>query len=345
MKAHALATAAVPPLMDALSESFAATPHAGALADLGLTVPAHAWRSALHGPLSEFLGRPGKQFRSQLARAAWELSGSTGNLPEPLEVLLEALHAGSLIVDDIEDGANLRRGRPSLHVLHGVPVALNAGNWLYFWALSQLERVGAPADRQLMAWQQVNRTLVRCHYGQALDVGVRVDALPQAEVASVANAVAVLKTGCLMELSATLAPLMAGAEPRVVNALGRFGRDLGQALQRLDDLGGITCPALAHKGLEDLSQGRVTWPWAVLATSLDEVTYRRIRQLSTATLRGEALPADLAEQMAHLLPDRARADVSHDLEQSLNRLEVEIGLHPALTTIRSEIKRLEKSYG
>jgi hypothetical protein len=56
-------------------------------------------------------------------------------------LVVESLHAGSLIVDDIEDDSDLRRDAATLHRIYGVPVALNAGNWLYFWPQVLLSRI------------------------------------------------------------------------------------------------------------------------------------------------------------------------------------------------------------
>jgi hypothetical protein len=54
--------------------------------------------------------------------------------------VVEFIHAGSLVVEDIEDGSRIRRGRVALHVRYGMPVALNAGNWLYFWPFELLKK-------------------------------------------------------------------------------------------------------------------------------------------------------------------------------------------------------------
>jgi len=88
------------------------------------------WDSALVDALRDFLLRPGKEFRAELVRASWVLGGGSGDPPGELPMIVELLHAGSLIVDDIEDGSVARRGQPALHLRHGLPTALNAGNWL-----------------------------------------------------------------------------------------------------------------------------------------------------------------------------------------------------------------------
>jgi geranylgeranyl pyrophosphate synthase len=105
------------------------------------------WQAALLGPLLELLERRGKCFRSQLVQIAYDLArdSSTKAMPAQLPLLVEALHAGSLIVDDIEDDSKSRRGEPALHLLVGLPLALNAGNWLYFLPHRLLEELGFEA--------------------------------------------------------------------------------------------------------------------------------------------------------------------------------------------------------
>ena len=89
-------------------------------------------------PVDEFLRRGGKRFRATLLELAYRIAGGDGNVPTPVLEAVELLHAGSLIIDDIEDGTEERRGGAAMHAKIGVPSAINAGNWLYFrtWKLS-----------------------------------------------------------------------------------------------------------------------------------------------------------------------------------------------------------------
>ena len=115
---------------------------------------------ALRGPLREFLSRPGKAFRGRLVEASWHVArGRFEPVPEILPIVVEALHAGSLIVDDIEDDATERRGGPALHRMVGTPVALNAGNWLYIWPQHLLR---ASTSRPRSALGFARRWISRC---------------------------------------------------------------------------------------------------------------------------------------------------------------------------------------
>ena len=191
-----------------------------------------AW--SLLDPVREFLQHAGKGFRRRLVVAGWRIAGGTGPVPPPLTRLIEQLHAGSLIVDDIEDDAQERRGKSALHKKYGVPRALNAGNFLYFWPLVSLERVHLPPARELRIHRAYARTMVRCHAGQALDLAVRVWDLPQDDVKRAVSVATQLKTGSLSEMAMSVGALAAGGGPSRVRALGRAGRDLRAGVRGQD---------------------------------------------------------------------------------------------------------------
>lgn len=286
----------------------------------------------LLAPLREFLARPGKQLRAQLVQLSWDLAGGHGDLPPELPMALELLHAGSLIVDDLEDGAVERRGSPALHLLTGLPVALNAGNWLYFAALELLDALPLDDHRGVLVHRRAHAQLARCHEGQALDVGVRIGSVQQGEVEGLARAISERKTGGLSGLSASLAAICAGAGPSVEVALHEFGVSLGLALQILDDCSAISCEARHEKGREDLENERVTWAWALIARKLDGPSYR-------ALLRAPSLPRlrEVLGNDGHLLGRR-------ELQTALESLRLALGSSAALDRAMTLSQLLEQSY-
>jgi geranylgeranyl pyrophosphate synthase len=305
----------------------------------GGDVPAAQWERALLGPAREFLRRPGKEFRARLVEACWHLAGGVGDPPAELPLVLELLHAGSLIIDDIEDGSNERRGAPALHQLVGTPIALNTGNWLYFMPLVLLDQLALPPAQTLAMYRAASLALARCHEGQALDLAVSVFEVAQGDVARVVSAATARKTGALMELASKLGALAAGADSERVTALAEFGRELGIGLQMLDDLGSVICARRRAKGAEDLRHGRPTWAWAWLADSLDEVSFAKLQQLGRA---GEV--AQLMELIRPAL-EPARGRVRAHLAACLDTLIERVGAHPVIAAVAAELDRLEKSYG
>jgi geranylgeranyl pyrophosphate synthase len=326
-------------------------PDPGAAAAL----PAPLWERALGEVARDILGRPSRQFRARLSALAWQMADGIGPLPRELAAMVEIVHAGSLVIDDIEDGSRVRRGGPSMHVAHGTPRALNTGNWMYFWALDLIEDL-APAGAAVR--DQIRRTLVRtmhdCHLGQALDLSVPIGLVPRPLVYRTVASTTMLKTGALMEFAARAAALAANAAPERVEALARFGRRLGLGLQMLDDFGNLTAPASdddGSKALEDLLGGRPTWPWALAAQELDEPTFAElqedVRTLTDTrdTAAAPALARSLAAELRMAVGLRGRRQATAYLDDSLGTLRRAVGERAEVSLVAAEIQRLERSYG
>jgi geranylgeranyl pyrophosphate synthase len=302
------------------------------------------WQRAVHAPVHDFVERPSKALRAALAARCYELAGGSAPYPEELGAIVEILHAGSLIIDDIEDGSTSRRGRPALHALHGVPVALNAGNWMYFWALDLVARLPLSEAVQLSLYRWLSRTLLRCHHGQGLDLTSNVYASPQRDTPALVRATTELKTGALMELAAVLGALGAGAAPALADEFACFGREVGVALQMLDDVGGLVSEKRCHKGHEDLLLGRPTWPWAWLALGLPSDRYAELLALGSQVAARRQHPELLARRLRAELRGSGRVRIRRHLQAAFARLEQAVGASAALSALRAELRRMEKSY-
>ena len=309
----------------------------------GEAVPWHLWGPALYGPLRDFLSRPGKEFRGALVTACYRLAGRKDAPPLELPMAIEALHAGSLIVDDIQDESLERRGRPALHRTYGVPTALNAGNWLYFWSLRLIDRAELPPATRLRAHHTVTDALLSCHYGQGLDLSVKLSDLEQSEVPGVVRSCSELKTGSLMGLAAALGALAGGASPEFVEAATRFGRTIGVGLQMLDDLSGLLNERRAAKGREDLARGRPTWVWAWLSTRLDDAAFDALVEQGRRVLEGGA-PASLEKRLAALVSPFGKREAQAELERAFTTLRAVAGDSPVLSVFARELERLGRSY-
>ncbi len=135
--------------------------------------PAHAGRpelAAYHAMLRDYPGRGGKGIRSDLLLAS---ARAHGVQPGPawegalwLAAALELFQNWVLIHDDIEDDSEERRGRPALHRLHGVPLAINAGDGLHAYMWAAVHRAGVPGAMEAFL-EMIHRTAE----GQHLDLG------------------------------------------------------------------------------------------------------------------------------------------------------------------------------
>lgn len=302
------------------------------------------WERALAGPAREFLRRPGKGMRGRLVEAAFGLAGGQA-LGGELPAALELLHAGSLVLDDIQDASLERRGGPTLHRLCGTPVAINTGNWMVFCSVQIISQASFPAPAAAAeAQRRTAATLVACHQGQALDLSLSVAELEPGEIAEVVAASTRLRTASLTELAAALGGLAAGAGERELGELCTLGHDLGVALQQLDDLGGIVAPARRAKGIEDLEHGRPTWPWAWAAERAGAAGFAALQSEARAVAGGSAaepLRARLAGTVEELGRARARATLRRAWSRAVESFEPS----PAREQLAADIERLETSYG
>ena len=133
---------------------------------------------ALLSPVEDLTSNHGKRIRGQLVHLGCRLV-TEGNPSSVIAVkqcrtcaeVVELIHAGFLVVDDIEDGSRIRRGKPALHIRYGLPMALNAGNWLYFWPFELIRTLELPSETTLSVYEYYHRTRLRAHFGQATLLG------------------------------------------------------------------------------------------------------------------------------------------------------------------------------
>jgi geranylgeranyl pyrophosphate synthase len=281
---------------------------------------------ALMNPVKDVTSNRGKRIRGKLVALSYRLlaKGSTPSRVETVQCrtcaeVVESIHAGSLVVDDIEDGSTIRRGKPALHIRYGLPTALNAGNWLYFWPTQLIKGLELPSKTALSVYECYHRTLLRAHFGQAMDLGSRVDRLLQNRVPDVCLATMELKTGALMGFAMMLGAAVAGAAEAAASLVDEFGRDLGIALQMFDDLGNVLGIREPAKKYEDLVLYRPSWAWGCAARASTPQNYEQF-----VAAVGKLPDARELENWIdkHRLIQRMRESARHRLECTFNHLKI-----------------------
>ena len=222
--------------------------------------------------------RGGKGLRPALAVATCRGLGGTLDAIIPTAAILELYHNAFLIHDDVEDESLDRRGEPTLHRDHGVPIAVNVGDAMLCLSLRPLpdntERIGlGPALDVLDVIATMTQRSVE---GQATELRwVRHNVWELTTDDYVEMVIA--KTGWY----SFIAPLQVGAlaahaSHQVLDELDGFGRDLAVAFQITDDLLNLDASA-ADYGKElagDLWEGKRTLPLlhAIQSASADDRT-------------------------------------------------------------------------
>ncbi len=203
--------------------------------------PDSARHRYLYGILDELIARGGKRTRPAMAMLACEAVGG-----EPIRALstgcaIEFFHAAALIHDDIMDASLLRRGRKCVHILHGEPLAINAGDYALGLVCTIVVRDPLlEGGVKLAVLDVIGEMSQRTVEGQALDVGwVRDDAydLTPEDYLDMAlhktgyySGIAPLKTGAII----------GGGTDEETRALEAFGKNSSIAFQIQDDLLNIT---------------------------------------------------------------------------------------------------------
>jgi geranylgeranyl diphosphate synthase type II len=197
-------------------------------------------------------------------------------------VSIELLHNALLIHDDVEDGSDERRGTPTLHALHGVPLAVNAGDALGLLSMhplkENLRRLGMPVAMRIFA--ETERMALETTEGQALELGWCRD--NRMDLGDQDYLTMVMKKTCWLT---TIHPLrvgcLIGARGRKpLDPLIRFGFFFGAAFQIQDDLLNLEDrPAYGKELNGDLLEGKRTLMLIHAirtATPADRERFRRI---------------------------------------------------------------------
>lgn len=195
-------------------------------------------RRYLYEPVADYPRRGGRAFRPSLCIATARAFGGAMDDVLGCAAAIEMLHNALLIHDDIEDQSDLRRGRPALHVLHGVPIALNAGDALTLLSLRPLldncHRLGSRMTMRI--FEETERMARESAEGQALELGWRRDNV--VDLGEAHYLAMVLKKTCWLGMihPCRIGALVGTGDGIDLDPLVRFGFFLGAAFQIQDDL-------------------------------------------------------------------------------------------------------------
>ncbi len=216
---------------------------------------------AVNEPIWDLLSRGGKRWRPALFLLSHEAFGGDSKKVFDFVVIPEVVHNGTLMVDDIEDNSDLRRGKPCVHKIYGVDVAINAGNAMYYLPLLSLMSAKGkfPDSMLLRAYEVYSQEMIQLSYGQGMDIwwhkGEKYDVSEDEYLQMCAY-----KTGTLARMSAKLGALFANASEKEIEAIGKFAESIGVAFQIQDDILNLVGEEYAKsRGVgEDIRAGKRT---------------------------------------------------------------------------------------
>lgn len=182
----------------------------------------------------------GKRIRPVLTLETCRLCGGDPETALPFACAVEMVHTYSLIHDDLPamDNDELRRGRPTNHVVYGEATAILAGDALLTAAFEHLTRAKLPADQIVEGVRCLSHAAGSAGMagGQALDMAGEGRALDREELELLQS----LKTGALISAAAELGCIAAGGTEEQRRLVSAYAQALGRAFQVRDDMLDVT---------------------------------------------------------------------------------------------------------
>ena len=259
----------------------------------------------LYGPMREYPSRPGKALRPALCLSAGRAFGASSEELLGISVAIELLHNAFLVHDDVADGSEMRRGRPTLAATYGLAAALNAGDGLAIVAGQVLRRATRRLDRDLadLVWGEFDTMAMRTLEGQATEVGWQLDNVVDLGPEDYLHLI--MHKTCWYT---TIHPLRVGA---IVGSRGtvelgplvRFGFHFGAAFQIRDDLLNLIGSERMYgkEILGDIYEGKRTLPLMHLLSSAKGTDIALVRDYLRRT-RAERSP-ELVGKIRALMDD------------------------------------------
>jgi geranylgeranyl pyrophosphate synthase len=251
-------------------------------------------------PIWEILDRGGKRWRPALFLLICEALGKNSEDCLDFAIIPEVIHNGTLIVDDLEDSSELRRGKPCTYRIFGVDIAVNAGNAMYYLPLLPLmeKKAKLPPETLRDIYEVYVQEMINLSLGQAMDItwhrGIaNADNLNEEDYLQMCA----YKTGTLARMSAKISAVLSGANKELVEKLGRFAESIGVAFQMQDDVLDLMGKEFAKKkgGVgQDITEGKRTLMVIHTLKNASNADKKRLVQIlnmhtSNQALRDEAI--------------------------------------------------------
>ena len=185
----------------------------------------------LYEPIEYTLAAGGKRVRPQLAMIACQMFGGDEEEALPAALALEVFHNFTLLHDDVMDKADMRRGRPTVHVKWNENTAILSGDQMLIEAYKLLSDV--PSDKLPKVLRLFNKMATEICEGHQYDVDFEsMEHVTKDEYLMMIR----LKTSVLLATALQIGAYIADADEQAQEALYQFGINIGLAFQIQDDI-------------------------------------------------------------------------------------------------------------
>jgi octaprenyl-diphosphate synthase len=219
-------------------------------------------------------------------------------------VAVELVHSATLVHDDVLDGSNLRRGRPTVAAAAGRLTATSTGDLLFSRAFAELAQTGSRASVRVLS-----RASSELATGELMQ---RADAWQAVAVERYLERCR-LKTAVLFRAACELGALAGGSAGPTLGGLAAFGEHIGLAFQLLDDVLDVTGPPerTGKPRGADLLDGTVTLPLILARRSDPELAALDLRSVKDADAAAEVCARIAGTGALVQSTERALATVAH----------------------------------
>jgi octaprenyl-diphosphate synthase len=270
------------------------------------------------------LGSGGKRIRPALVLLISRMLGYEGDRDVRYGAVVELIHTATLIHDDIIDGSDLRRGKPTANRRWNNELTVLVGDWLYSRSMDLCLEYGDVA-----VMRRLNAATLRMTEGEILSASVRgrvdVDEVTYMDITQ-------RKTAELFAAACCLPALFDPSLNRFEDHLYRFGINLGLCFQLIDDVLDFVSAReeIGKPVMADLREGRATLPIILLLEKVDSSTKARIAEVAETRSFHSMTEAELSDRIrqsgvldevrrrAATLADQA-VEVAHFLPESPER--------------------------
>jgi len=224
----------------------------------------------------------GKRIRPLYLLLSAELAGYGQDLRYHFAGVVEAIHTASLLHDDVVDGADVRRGRPTSHSIWGNQIVILVGDFLFANALRL-----AVEQKNLMIIETLSKATAEMTEGEILQLQrINDPAITEEEYLGIIAA----KTGALISAACTIGGLLGGLPEEKIRALAGYGLKTGIVFQMFDDVLDFNADEakLGKRLGKDLHEGKITLPLIYLLKDVNDAERDMITEIikSSDTKKG-----------------------------------------------------------
>jgi geranylgeranyl diphosphate synthase, type I len=217
------------------------------------------WEEITSKLFYDLLDRGGKRIRPLLTCLTHQALNGKSNEIHKFSIIPEIIHNATLMVDDIEDNSNTRRGDKCVHLKYGNAQTINNGNFNYFFPMLIVQNSNIPDSHKIKIYETIIQEMTELHLGQERDIDwanknnydVNIDEYLQ---------MCEYKTGALLGISMKIGAILSNTNGKKINELEEIAYPIGIAFQIKDDILNLKPTEQWGKDSgEDITEGKLSY--------------------------------------------------------------------------------------